>query len=505
MFAGVFISFLIAEYFVRPIRRLVGVTRKVAEGEFDFSARGKRSDEFGDLAVAFEEMTGALRESRARLEERTSEFANANEQLLSEIAERKQAEEALRKAHGELEIRIEERTAEVVRTNEILKEEMGERESLEAQFLQAQKMEAIGQMAGGVAHDFNNLLTGIVGYSQLGMMEGCSRDRLGGYLQEIQNAAERASHLTRQLLTFSRRQVVEPRVLSINDLFLDLDKMLRRLIGEDIELVTLTAPVLGTVKVDSGQMEQVLVNMAVNARDAMPDGGKLIIQTANVTVDDEYARRRLDVTPGEYVVMSVSDNGVGMDQEVKAHIFEPFFTTKEVGKGTGLGLSTCYGIVAQSGGHITVDSEPGKGTIFEIYLPRVEDVTGYLTLTDRPEHLPVGSETVLLVEDEPLVRAVISQVLREQGYTVLEAANGHEAMSVAQHHSDEEIHLLLTDVVMPLMGGRELTKQLGRLHPEARVLYTSGYTDDVILNRGFLTLEQNSCRSPSRQMYWRAR
>ena len=402
----------------------------------------------------------------------------------------------MRKARDELEMGVEQRTAELVTTNQILKEEIEERERLEAQFLQAQKMEAVGQLAGGVAHDFNNLLTGIVGYSQLGMMKGCPRGRLSGYLQEIQNAAQRASHLSRQLLAFSRQQIIEPKVLGINDLFLDLEQMLRRLIGEDVELVILPAPDLGMVKVDPGQMEQVLINMAVNARDAMPDGGKLIIQTANVTVDEEYAGRHLGVTPGEYEVLSVSDNGVGMDSEVKERIFEPFFTTKEVGKGTGPGLSTCYGIVAQSGGHITVDSEPGEGASFKIYLPRVDDTTGTLALRDISEHLPLGSETVLLVEDEPLVREVTSQVLREQGYTVLEAANGHEAMNVAQQHLDEVIHLLLTNVVMPLMGGRELTKQLKGIHPEARVLYTSGYTDEVTLSQGVLSPDADFMQKP---------
>ena len=296
----------------------------------------------------------------------------------------------------------------------------------EKQLLQAQKMEAIGRLAGGIAHDFNNLLTAIMGYSQLELMARASDGRFHSNLEEIQKAASRAADLTRQLLTFSRRQIIEPRVFDLNDLILNMDKMLRRLIGEDIELVTLAGPRLGPVKVDPGQMEQVLMNLAVNARDAMPQGGSLVVETSNATdLPDELLP--LGKRPEGYVVLRVSDTGTGMTEEVRSHAFEPFFTTKGVGEGTGLGLSTCYGIVAQSGGHIGAESEPGQGTTFRIYLPRVEAEEALVVAQDASSPLPGGTETVLLAEDEPSVREMAGNVLRDRGYTVLEAANGVEA------------------------------------------------------------------------------
>ena len=363
-----------------------------------------------------------------------------------------------------------------------LARDVTERTQLEQQLLQAQKMEAVGQLAGGIAHDFNNLLTAITCYSDLGIAKLPPDHRVTSYLQQIQRAAERGSQLTRQLLAFSRRQVIEPRVLNLNDLILNVDGMLRRIISEDIELVTLPAADLELVRVDPGQIEQVLANMVVNARDAMPDGGRLIIETANATLDEAYVRQHLDATAGDHVMVAVRDDGEGMTPEVKTHIFEPFFTTKEVGKGTGLGLSTCYGIVAQSGGHIAVESEPGEGAIFRIYFPKVSESSTPDPFQSGPGYMPVGSETLLLVEDEPLLREATSRVLREQGYTVWEASNGHQALSVAQEHADQELSLLLTDVVMPLMGGVELAAQLRDARPETRVIYTSGYTDDAVLN-----------------------
>ena len=363
-----------------------------------------------------------------------------------------------------------------------LARDVTERTQLEQQLLQAQKMEAIGQLAGGIAHDFNNLLTAITCYSDLGIAKLPPDHRVTSYLQQIQRAAERGSQLTRQLLAFSRRQVIEPRVLNLNDLILNVDGMLRRIISEDIELVTLPAADLELVRVDPGQIEQVLANMVVNARDAMPDGGRLIIETANATLDEAYVRQHLDATAGDHVMVAVRDDGEGMTTEVKTHIFEPFFTTKEIGKGTGLGLSTCYGIVAQSGGHIAVESEPGEGAIFRIYFPKVSESSTPDPFQSGPGYMPVGSETLLLVEDEPLLREATSRVLREQGYTVWEASNGHQALSVAQEHADQELSLLLTDVVMPLMGGVELAAQLRDARPETRVIYTSGYTDDAVLN-----------------------
>ena len=374
-----------------------------------------------------------------------------------------------------------------------------ERKRLERQLLQAQKIEAVGMLASGVAHDFNNLLTPIMSYAELAAGALPSESHLRPYLHEIRKAAERASHLTRQLLAFSRRQIIEPQVFDLNDLVLNLDKLLRRLIGEDIELVTLPSIHPGIVKVDPGQMEQVLVNLSVNARDAMPHGGKLSVATGEVTLDDDYARRHPEATPGRYVMIVVGDTGIGMTHEVKDHIFEPFFTTKDPGQGTGLGLSTCYGIVAQAGGHMTVVSEPGQGTTFKIYLPAVQENARAPPLRDAPAKLPFGTETVLVVEDEPSVRAVASRLLRRQGYSVLEAANGQEALSLAQAHADEEIHLLLADVVMPLMGGMELAQQLAETHPGARVLFTSGYTDDAIVNYGDLNSGTEFMQKPFTQ------
>ena len=360
------------------------------------------------------------------------------------------------------------------------------RKLMEEQLLQAQKMEVVGQLAGGIAHDFNNLLTAILAYSHLGMMKLSPEDPVAGYMEEIKKAGERAARLTSQLLTFSRRQISEPRVLNLNEIIIDTNKMLRRLIGENIELVALPTEDLWLTEVDPGQMEQVLVNLAVNARDAMPGGGKLIIKTAKVRVDEDLARLHPDLSEGEYVTLSVQDTGTGIAKEVIEHIFEPFFTTKEIGKGTGLGLAMCFGIVTQSGGCIVVDSEPGKGTTFTIYLPRVDVPATNLPLRDESGYLPTGSETVLLVEDEPALLNVAAHVLREQGYTVLEATNGTDALRVSEDCADQEIHLLLTDVVMPLMGGKELADKLRLIRPGISVLFASGYTDDAIVSQDIL-------------------
>ena len=307
-------------------------------------------------------------------------------------------------------------------------------------------------------------------------------DHVSAYLREIRRAAERAAQLTRQLLAFSRRQIIQPAVLNLNDLILNLDAMLGRIIGEHIELVTLLDQDIRLVRVDAGQIEQVLVNLVVNARDAMPDGGKLFIETAVVDHPEDVAGWDRELTAGSYSVIAVKDTGTGMTEEVKRHIFEPFFTTKEVGKGTGLGLSSCYGIVAQSGGYISVDSEPAGGTTFRIYLPQAAGQASGKAGADE-SYMPTGSETVLVVEDEPSVRAVAAQVLLGQGYTVLQAANGVEAIGLVAEHRDETIHLMFTDVVMPLMGGTELARHVKDLLPDIRVLYASGYTDDAVVRQ----------------------
>ena len=361
-----------------------------------------------------------------------------------------------------------------------------ERLSLQEQLRQSQKMEAIGQLAGGVAHDFNNLLTVIKGYSQLSRIDLKENDPLRGNIQEIEKATQRATDLTRQLLAFSRRQILDLKVLDLNVLLKDLDKMLRRIIGEDIELVTLLSGDLGKVKIDPSQIEHVIFNLAVNARDAMPSGGKLIIETANVELDEKYAHAHASVIPGRYVRLSVSDTGVGMTQEVKEKVFEPFFTTKEKGKGTGLGLSMVYGIVRQSSGDIWVYSEPGQGTTFKIYLPRTEEEADRPQKREDTDSFPGGSETVLLVEDDELVRDLANRLLKQLGYRVLEATNGEEALTVAKEHDGETIHLLLADIVMPQMGGKALADRLKIPRPNVKVLYTSGYADNAIVHHGVL-------------------
>jgi signal transduction histidine kinase len=359
------------------------------------------------------------------------------------------------------------------------------RKSVETQLLQAQKMEAVGRLAGGIAHDFNNLLTVILGSSDL-LLEGLRVDHQSrADLEDIHKAGQRAAALTRQLLAFSRQQVLTPQVLDLNALIADLEKMLRRLIGEDIEFRTVLAADLGAVRADPGQLEQVIMNLAVNARDAMPHGGKLTIETVNADLDDAYAQAHVPLVAGRYAMLAVSDTGIGMDTQVKAHIFEPFFTTKEKGKGTGLGLATVYGIVKQTDGYIWVYSEPGQGTSFKIYLPRAA------AAAEPPAPKPLapaslaGSETVLLAEDEAAVRNFTRRVLAAHGYTVLTAADGQEALHLAERHAGP-IHLLLTDVVMPNMGGRELAERLVAARHEMKVLYLSGYTDDAIVHHGVL-------------------
>ena len=367
--------------------------------------------------------------------------------------------------------------------------------ALQEQLRESQKMEAIGRLAGGIAHDFNNLLTVIKGYSQLALMELKEGDSLRGNIEEIQKGSQRAADLTRQLLAFSRRQVMEMKVLDLNTLLRDLDKMLRRIIGEDIELTTLLANDLGRVKIDPGQIEQVIMNLAVNAKDAMPFGGKLTIETANAVLDESYARNHADVKPGRYVMFSVSDTGVGMTPEVRERLFEPFFTTKQKGRGTGLGLSTVYGIVKQSGGNIWVYSEPGHGTTFKIYLSRVDEPLEQLREKTTRGELLRGSETVLVVEDEEKVRKLTVGILGKQGYSVLDASQGDDALAISEKHKGP-IHLILVDVVMPGISGTELTKRLAFLRPETKILYMSGYTDNAIVHHGVLEKGVNYIQKP---------
>src|SRR5450755_3218168 len=351
-------------------------------------------------------------------------------------------------------------------TFEIFMEDTTETRTLELQLRQAQKMEAIGRLAGGIAHDFNNLLMVISGYSEF-LLERLGPDpRLRGPAQEISNATERATSLTRQLLAFSRKQMLTPKVLDLSEVVNENLKMLTRMIGEDIDLVMVPGPVLGAVRADPGQIDQVIMNLAVNARDAMPQGGKLTIETANMTLDEEYARFHAPLRPGDYVMVAISDTGAGMDSETQSHIFEPFFTTKGT-KGTGLGLSTVYGIIKQSGGYIWVQSEMGKGTTFKIYLPRVAgtgEAAAQIAIPVETQKPEPGTETILLVEDEANLRYLARQYLEKQGYKVIEAADGAVAMQIAVAH-DKVIHLLLTDVIMPGMNGRELAQRIAEIRP----------------------------------------
>ena len=368
------------------------------------------------------------------------------------------------------------------------------KDRLEAQLRQASKMEAVGRLAGGVAHDFNNLLTGISGYTEI-LLSGVSKgDPMHADLSEIKKAADRAASLTEQLLAFSRKQVIDPKVIDLNELLADSTKMLGRLIGEDVELVFVPGKNLGSVQVDPHQIEQVLINLAVNARDAMPDGGKLTIETTNVVIDEEYVRNRLEAKPGHYVLLTVSDNGCGMPPEVVEHLFEPFFTTKEKGKGTGLGLSMIYGIVQQNRGFIEVDSEVGVGAAFKVYLPAVIGKAESVVKTKK-DVLPTGTETILLVEDEDMVRNLARKVLQRQGYQVLAVERGGKAHELAKDRA-VNIDLLLTDVIMPDMNGKQLYETMRALRPDLRVLYMSGYTEDTIAHHGVLEKGINFIQKP---------
>jgi PAS domain S-box-containing protein len=358
-------------------------------------------------------------------------------------------------------------------------------QQLEEEFRQAQKMEAVGRLAGGVAHDFNNLLTIISGYAQLAQDLLGPDSALRAYMDEILKAGDRAGALVRRLLAFTRRQSMEPQIVDLNTVVKGTDKMVRRLIGEDIEVQTHLSNGLGMIRSDPAQLEQVIVNLAVNARDAMPNGGKLIIETSNIDLDSAYAGNHLSVIPGPYVMLAVTDSGTGMDSNTKAHIFEPFFTTKDKGKGTGLGLATVYGIIKQSGGNVWVYSELGVGTTFKIYLPRVIASAEPSQAVVIPSYQPQGSETVLLLEDEESIRSLVMGILRGRGYTVLEASRPLEAIEICKKF-ENPIHLLLTDVVMPQMSGREAAEQVVALRPETKVLYMSGYTDQAIAHHGVL-------------------
>lgn len=355
----------------------------------------------------------------------------------------------------------------------------------EEQLRQAQKMEAVGRLAGGVAHDFNNVLSVILSYSEMLLGETLHDARMREDLQEIRDAGVRAAEITRQLLTFSRQQIVDAKPLNLNDVLSGMTKMVKRLLGAEIELTLLPGNGLWNIKSDVGQLEQVVMNLAVNARDAMPSGGKLTIETANVELDSEYADAHFGVIPGEYVLVAVSDNGIGMDRETKSRMFEPFFTTKPKGKGTGLGLATVFGIVKQNGGHIWVYSEPSNGTTFKVYFPRVSGAAEVREVEKPEPDSSRGTETILLVEDDAQVRSLAAGILRRSGYVVLDAPSAGDALLVAEKHR-AKIDLLLTDVVLPHMSGKQLAERLVAERPDLKVLFMSGYTDDAIMHHGIL-------------------
>jgi len=374
-------------------------------------------------------------------------------------------------------------------------QDITERKHLEDQLRQSQKIEAVGQLAGGIAHDFNNLLTAITGYADLLFEDLGAQDPRRADLEEIRKAARRAASLTQQLLAFSRKQVLQPQVLDLNQVVANAEKLLQRLFGEHIALRTVLDPTLGAAMADPAQLEQVIVNLAVNARDAMPHGGQLMIETQNVHFDSSYAEMHPSVTPGPHVVLAVSDTGTGMDEATRQRLFEPFFTTKGPGKGTGLGLSTVYGIVKQSGGFVWVYSEVGRGSTFKVYLPRVAAKAQPIGPSALPAQVPRGTETILLVEDEPALRAVARRTLERQGYAILEAPDGDTALTLAGAHTGP-LDLLVTDVIMPGISGRELATRLVASRPGVRVLYTSGYTDDAIVQHGVLEAGIQFLRNP---------
>ncbi|HXB71186.1 MAG TPA: PAS domain S-box protein [Candidatus Acidoferrales bacterium] len=361
--------------------------------------------------------------------------------------------------------------------------DIGQRKRLEEQLMQAQKMEAIGLLAGGVAHDFNNMLTVISGYNRMILDELSALDPLRGYSEEIQQASDRAAAITSQLLTFSRRQVTKPRFLNVNELIGQTEKMLRRLIGDEIELVLNLDPEIGNIKADPHHIEQAIVNLALNSRDAMPSGGRIHIETRNTNLDDNYVRTHLGVEPGAFIMIAVSDTGHGMDAATRRRIFEPFFTTKERGKGTGLGLATVYGMVKQAGGDVWVYSEPAIGSTFKLYFPRVGEAVSEAPIVEAAA--PRGHETVLVVEDEKAVRDLTVKLLTQLGYQVLKAAGGKEALEISRAHVGE-IALLVTDLVMPGMNGRQVADALRAEKPGISVLYVSGYTENTVLDRGVL-------------------
>lgn len=461
--AALFTAGIIAEiFFILPINSLLSATKILTKGDYSIRTGFSPEDksEFGQLGRAFDEMA-------ASIEQHAQNIETTKHELQTALKEHEAVNEHLRIA-----ILEQAKTKEALQKNE-------------EQFRQAQKMEAIGRLAGGIAHDFNNILTVIIGHTELLQNSINTKDLLKESLNEIYNASQRATILVRQLLAFSRKQVLEAKIVSLNEIVNGIKSMLKRTIGETITLNISLASNISSVKADPGQIEQVILNLVVNARDAMPDGGYLTIETANITLEKEYTANRFDVQPGEYAMLAISDTGYGMSKETLSHMFEPFFTTKEKGKGTGLGLSTVYGIVKQSSGHIFVYSEPNHGTTFKIYLPQVNELPEAAKNSQKSTSFTRRQETILVVEDEEGVRSLIREILHRHGYTVLQASNGEEAIKLATSY-EKEIHLLITDVIIPGLSGRETAARILDLRPKIRVLYISGYTDNAIVHQGIL-------------------
>jgi signal transduction histidine kinase len=415
-----------------------------------------------------------------------AQLERVNATMAAEIEIRRTAEAEVREVNEELEHRVAARTADYKKALEDLRSEMRRREELEQQLIQSQKMEAIGRLAGGVAHDFNNLLTVILGYGEM-LRDHLQNDPVGSdYVAEVLRASERASALTNQLLAFSRRQDSVPRIVDLNDLVRNIDKMLRRIIGEDIRLDIKLTPSIPKIEVDPGQIDQVVMNLAVNSRDAMPAGGHLVIETGHVELNEEYAASHVTPVPGSYALLTVSDTGTGMDAATRAHIFEPFFTTKEQGKGTGLGLSIVYGIVKQNRGEILVYSEPGQGTVFKVYIPAARGSVQALPVAVKDTRQQEATGAILLVEDEDQVRNLTRAMLQRQGYRVFDFGSGAAALEFLRAES-EQIDLLISDIVMPQLGGFDLAREVQTLRPGIRLLLMSGYTETSVLAQGLIS------------------
>jgi signal transduction histidine kinase len=408
-------------------------------------------------------------------------------QLALALTEKWRLLQISRRKMEELESRVGERTRELQQTNHALQTEVTERKQIEARLFQSQKMETVGKLAGGIAHEFNSILTAIIGQSELMLNDLPPGSPLCKNATEISNAACRAATLTRQLLAYGRKQILQPEILDLNSILAGMEGTLRHLLGGGTDMHIAAFSGLKAVKVDAGQIEQVIMNVVINAHDAMPNGGQLTLETANVSFDQESVGGYPELKPGDYVMLAITDTGAGMSEEVKARVFEPFFTTKGVGQGTGLGLSTCYGIIKQSGGHISVYSEPGRGTTFKVYLPQVEPQAKIPGPRPATPELPRGTETILLVEDDPALREMAAMLLTRLGYTVWAAANGIEALSLKQRHDTGHIDLVFTDVVMPHMSGKELADRVQASSPYTRILFTSAYTENAIVHQGILT------------------